>query len=1494
MRPDRPSSSSAFKSLTRVVLFALAGASATALLAHDNVVHPAPDATAAATELTGRIETVTVIDRETGITRQFATLAVSSGPRYRLENAGAAPTGVIVTATGRLRGHTMVVDSIRSAPAQASIAPKSAVRESLTGTIRVFHIDYADQTSEYGYTLAGDNGRNNIVDLGVPPPGVENAARATISGPLDAYGYIRADTIEILAPPSPATTHGAATTVTAQATTTSYAVAPLKFPTNSASPWTYNADPFAISAINSSVFGVAPTKSAAEYYKEVSYGAQLLNGQVINQSNAWLQATVVRPNCSADLNGTLNAINTQAETLAASATPPVSGLNWSSYPGGILYVTDSLNCGWIGLGYIGFARAYSNNSNALGVIGHEMGHNFGLYHAGSVGCGSSVISPSGCTVTEYGDPFVVMGNISAGHFNSYQKSVLGYISSGVVVHSSGTASYTLGPIESSGQTLYAVKIPTSNPNRTYWVEFRQSLGFDAGISGIATLGAQVRLSYPFENQAAGYTASSLYDDTQFLDMTPPGNFTDGALANGQTYSDASTGLSIKVTAASSTALTVQVSMGGASATTTALASSVNPSVQGQSVTFTASVTGTNPTGSVTFNDSSTAICSAVALTGSGNTRTAACTTSTLALGAHSMTATYSGDASNQTSTSAVLSQTVKTASTTALASSLNPSISGASVTFTATVSGSAPTGSVAFTSDGSGIAGCAAQALSGSGNSRTATCATSALVTGAHAIVASYAGDSANGSSTSATLTQTVNASGVAPTTTSVASSQNPSTQGQGVTFTATVAGIAPTGNVAFTSDGTAIAGCGAQALSGSGNSRTAACATSALAAGTHAIVASYAGNAGNAASTSAALSQVVNSGGGAATETLLASLQNPAPSDSTATLVATIDAASPVQGGTVAFADGGLPIAGCNTVPIATSGSLRTATCTATLASGAHSVTATYSGDAASTGSASMVFSQVVALPGIGNTIQFAAAAYAVNEGAGSVTLEVTRLGDSTSPASVSYAMSSGTATANADFTPSSGTLNWGANDSTPRTIAIPIVNDAIAEGNETFTVALSSPSGAALGAIVGTTVTILDDDGAPLAMPGTATVSSNPYGTMSVQGGTLNGNTISNLTSNAVIQLGATAGALGSFAKIDFQGLDIGGGNTLTIRSGAPGQFVYLTNVNGASTSITGMLLAQGGNGAAAPVLVVQSAQGLTVNTGGVVSAPSGLTLDLLGQAFQTGGNLVNQGTVDGGASLTLSAANVNGGGAFKGNAMSLSTFGNLNNPANGSHFIANGLQLYPSAGSSMTVALAGYGASPQFINLMMYGDATVSMPSAWSNGTNLPANNRPVMPGEVRPAGTPDPAYGGGSMIVQSTGALTLGGGASSDYVFPGGVVFIAGGTFDAHGVAIDNGWTTSGVAFQGVFVQANSIDDTVSPNGITVRTNNLNWANFSVRPTVTAHTFTLRQQGDGSAAFLAAETAAPHLNIYGIMTEAGAAGLCWTCLVNGQVMDFSLAP
>ena len=56
------------------------------------------------------------------------------------------------------------------------------------------------------------------------------------------------------------------------------------------------------------------------------------------------------------------------------------------------------------------------------------------------------------------------------------------------------------------------------------------------------------------------------------------------------------------------------------------------------------------------------------------------------------------------------------------------------------------------------LAGCSAVALTGTGNSRTATCPTSSLAVGVHSIVASYAGDAGNAASSSAPLSQVITA----------------------------------------------------------------------------------------------------------------------------------------------------------------------------------------------------------------------------------------------------------------------------------------------------------------------------------------------------------------------------------------------------------------------------------------------------------------------------------------------------------------------------------------------------------------------------------------------------------------------------------------------------------------------------------------------------------------------------------------------------------------
>jgi len=74
---------------------------------------------------------------------------------------------------------------------------------------------------------------------------------------------------------------------------------------------------------------------------------------------------------------------------------------------------------------------------------------------------------------------------------------------------------------------------------------------------------------------------------------------------------------------------------------------------GQAVTFTATVTGASPTGTATFKDGSTVLGTGILSAG-----VATFTTSSLAVGSHSITVSYSGDASNLANTSTVLTQSV--------------------------------------------------------------------------------------------------------------------------------------------------------------------------------------------------------------------------------------------------------------------------------------------------------------------------------------------------------------------------------------------------------------------------------------------------------------------------------------------------------------------------------------------------------------------------------------------------------------------------------------------------------------------------------------------------------------------------------------------------------------------------------------------------------------------------------------------------------------------
>ena len=491
------------------------------------------------------------------------------------------------------------------------------------------------------------------------------------------------------------------------------------------------------------------------------------------------------------------------------------------------------------------------------------------------------------------------------------------------------------------------------------------------------------------------------------------------------------------------------------ATTTSLQSSGNPSAYGQTVAFTATVTPDNSpqaTGTVQFTANGAAIagCSAVALSGAG---LAQCSTAVLPVGTNSIEAIYSGDSNYGGSTSIAFSQGVNQATAaTVVTSSLSPSTSGESVTFTATISGEygqvkgsvsrrakqqAISGTVAWSSN----TGCGTTNVT-NGNPGVATCTTSSLGVGTDTITATYSGDS-NHSGSSGTLSggQAVDQ---ATTSTSIASSLNPSSYGQAVSFTASVEAVAPgagtpSGTVQFSIDGSAF---GSAVTLASGTATSGSIST--LTDGTHTVTAVYNGNT-NFATSADTLSggQVVNQ---AAASTVVASSLNPSTYGQPVTFTATITgengqvkgrasgraAKPPAVTGTVAWSSN----TGCGTTNV-TSGNPGVATCTtSSLGVGTDTITATYSGDSNhSGGSGTLSGGQVVNQattsttvasslnPSIyGQAVSFTASVAAVAPGAGTPTGTVQFSIDGSAFGSA-VTLASGTATSGSISTLAQGT---------------------------------------------------------------------------------------------------------------------------------------------------------------------------------------------------------------------------------------------------------------------------------------------------------------------------------------------------------------------------------------------------------------------------------------------------------------------------------------
>ncbi len=539
--------------------------------------------------------------------------------------------------------------------------------------------------------------------------------------------------------------------------------------------------------------------------------------------------------------------------------------------------------------------------------------------------------------------------ILSGTLDSSGKASLNTSSLAVGIHQL-TAQYAGDPNNATATSPPLAQTVNKNSSATSLTANPSSAAFGESIAFTAIVSAPAgAVGTPTGNVT--FSDGSTVVGTTSLDANGKGNVTLNSLSVGTHSITASyTGDS---NFSGSTSATVSEVISKASTSTT-LATAPNPSTVGQSVTLSATVAvpgnGAIPAGSVTFSDGPAAL-GTVAL---DNTGKATLSVSSLSFGTHSIVASYTGNADFVASSSNQASQVVnKAPTTTALATTPNPSTFGQTITLIATIAPSTgasgvPSGTVAF-SDGTVALGTSAV-----DNSGKATLVVSSLSVGGHSLLASYSGDGTFSASVSSPVSETVSKSASSIV---LVSSPNPSVFGQPVTLTVTVTGASPgagtpSGTVTFVDGSSTI---GTTSLDQNGK---ATFTVGTLSVGSHTLGAAYAGNSNfnpSAVSGPSDVTQVVNQSN---TATALSSSPNPSVFGQPITLTSTVTPAGGggIPSGTVTFQDGSMVL---GAIPLDSNGSAVLSL--STLAVGSHSITASYSGSAGYLASRSATTAQVV-----------------------------------------------------------------------------------------------------------------------------------------------------------------------------------------------------------------------------------------------------------------------------------------------------------------------------------------------------------------------------------------------------------------------------------------------------------------------------------------------------------------------------------------------------
>ena len=312
-----------------------------------------------------------------------------------------------------------------------------------------------------------------------------------------------------------------------------------------------------------------------------------------------------------------------------------------------------------------------------------------------------------------------------------------------------------------GSTTYTIPSPSAGShtlNAAYAAQGNFGASSASGTLGVGVGATTMTLSAP----TVTYGANGIVTVTvSSATGTPTGNVSltiDGGTAVVQELTGGSTTFTIPSPSAGSHTLNAAYAAQGAfgassasgtlivnqaSTTTTITAPAVTYGANGIVTVTVSSATGT-PTGNVSLTiDGGTAVVQV--LTGGSTTYTIPSPSA----GSHALNAAYAAQGNFGASLASGTLIVSKASTSTGVTSSLNPSTLGDLVTFTATVTPSTTTGTVTF-KDNTTVLG------TGTLSGGVAKLSTSALSVASHSITAVYSGDTNFASSTSSTLTQTV------------------------------------------------------------------------------------------------------------------------------------------------------------------------------------------------------------------------------------------------------------------------------------------------------------------------------------------------------------------------------------------------------------------------------------------------------------------------------------------------------------------------------------------------------------------------------------------------------------------------------------------------------------------------------------------------------------------------------------------------------------------